>query len=231
MLQAQCYCNVSGPLAAVGNRPLQAAPEDHAKRTPGVLNSAVNATTETDPTVWLDEHGDALYAFAMMRLSNSAAAEDMVQETLLAALSAVTEFESRARVRTWLIGILKNKIIDYLRKSGRETSYDPEQYDEGDAIAEFDARGHWPTAPSDWGDPARVAENEALGDTMMNCIEHLPDKLRAPFVLREIDGLSTDEIVDALGISSSNNLWVILSRGRERVRKCVENNWFGAAAQ
>ncbi|MGB1882409.1 MAG: sigma-70 family RNA polymerase sigma factor, partial [Gammaproteobacteria bacterium] len=138
-------------------------------------------------------------------------------------------FESRASVRTWLIGILKNKIIDFLRKSRREVNFEPDAYDDGDMIAKFDERGHWPRAPADWGDPAKVAENEALASTMSDCIEHLPEKLRAPFVLREIDGLSSAEVIETLGISTVNNLWVILSRGRERVRKCVESNWFGGA--
>lgn len=181
------------------------------------------------PEQWLDEHGDALFAFAMLRVNHSATAEDLVQDTLLAALGAASDFAARSQVRTWLIGILKNKIIDHLRKSGREMNFDPEVSDAGDLAHQFDHTNHWAQAPADWGDPARLAENDGLRKAMSSCIEHLPEKLRMPFVLREIDGLETDEVIALLGISSANNLWVILSRGRERVRGCLERSWFGGA--
>ena len=186
-----------------------------------------DSTQENSPEQWLDHHGDALYAFAMMRVSNAATAEDLVQETLLAGLTAVQAFESRASVRTWLIGILKNKLIDHLRKSGREIGFAPGADDEGDLNGKFDVTGHWAEAPVDWGDPAALAENADLRAAMMRCIGHLPDKLRTPFVLREIDGLETDALIKVLDISSANNLWVMLSRGRERVRTCLERTWFG----
>lgn len=179
------------------------------------------------PEQWLELHGDALYAFAMMRVGNAAVAEDLVQETLLAALGADSRFESRASVRTWLTAIMKNKLVDYLRKAGREVGFLPDATDEGDLEAKFDHTGHWAEAPLDWGDPARVAENDDLGRAMTRCIEGLPQKLRMPFVLKEVDGMDTDELISLLEISSANNLWVMLSRGRERVRHCLEQSWYG----
>ena len=77
----------------------------------------------SDPEQWLDQHGDALYAFALLRVQQPAVAEDLVQDTLLAAFSGRERFGGGAQERTWLIGILKHKIIDHLRKSGREESY------------------------------------------------------------------------------------------------------------
>ncbi|MGR8920517.1 MAG: sigma-70 family RNA polymerase sigma factor [Gammaproteobacteria bacterium] len=186
-----------------------------------------NGAQAASPETWLDDHGDALFAFALLRVANRATAEDLVQDTLLAALGAADGFEARASVRTWLTGILKNKIVDHLRRSGRETSYLPDAEDAGDLGGKFDATGHWATAPANWGDPAAVAENSALRSAMLSCIEHLPEKLRTPFLLREVDGLETNEVVELLGLSSANNLWVTLSRGRERVRECLERSWFG----
>ncbi len=187
------------------------------------------AADEHSPERWLEEHGDALYAYAMMRVHHAATAEDLVQETLLAALSAAGRFEARASVRTWLIGILKNKLIDALRKSARESSYRPAVADDGDLNGSFDAGGHWVSPPRDWGDPAALAENAALKAAMMSCIAALPEKLRTPFLLSEVDGLETTAVVEVLNISSANNLWVMLSRARERVRRCLEHSWYQGA--
>ena len=75
---------------------------------------------EMSPELWLQDHGEALYAFAMMRVHNSAAAEDILQETLIAGIQGAANFKQGSSVRTWLISIMKNKIIDLLRKTSRE---------------------------------------------------------------------------------------------------------------
>ncbi|MGE0487194.1 MAG: sigma-70 family RNA polymerase sigma factor [Gammaproteobacteria bacterium] len=180
-----------------------------------------------DPEAWLDAHGDALYAFAMTRVRNSAVAEDLVQDTLLAALGAVAGFDGRSSERTWLIGILKHKLIDHLRRAGREQTVDTSDEDGAVWAARFDHTGHWVEPPRDWGDPARIAENDGLGRALAACIEHLPERQRVLFVLREVDGLDTDELLTLLGISSANNLWVMLSRARTALRDCVERTWLG----
>ncbi|MEQ8662463.1 MAG: sigma-70 family RNA polymerase sigma factor, partial [Gammaproteobacteria bacterium] len=184
------------------------------------------------PELWLDMHGDALYAFAMLRVRHAATAEDLVQETLLAALDAHARFDGRASVRTWLIGILKHKVIDHLRKHGREIGADLDgllRAEQAAWEAKFDPTGHWLERPHNWGDPAAIAENGALGAALEACIERLPEKARMLFVLREIDGLTTAELLEMLGISSAGNLWVMLSRARERLRACLEQGWFAGA--
>src|SRR5215510_12490677 len=74
-----------------------------------------------DPTIWLERHGDYLYRYAMLRLRDSSAAEDVVQETLLAALKSAARFAGASSERTWLVGILKHKISDWFRRQ-RETT-------------------------------------------------------------------------------------------------------------
>jgi len=185
-----------------------------------------------DPESWVELHGDALYAFALLRVRNAATAEDLVQDTLLAALRAKGDFAGRSNVRTWLIGILKHKLVDHLRKSGREVSIasdGADGMDEAAWAAKFDPTGHWIEQPLDWGDPAALAENDALGAAMQACIERLPERARMLFVLREVDGLATEELIGLLGISSANNLWVMLSRAREKLRACLEQGWFKGA--
>lgn len=177
------------------------------------------------PERWLDDHGDALFGYAMLRVRDAALAEDLVQETLLAALSARGGFKAEAEPRTWLIGILKNKLVDHLRKWGREESFDATLIDDDTWSGKFDHTGHWQQPPAHWQEPAFIAENAELGAIMTTCIEHLPEKYRAVFVLREVDGVPTEELLALLGISSANNLWVMLSRARERLRACVERAW------
>lgn len=178
------------------------------------------------PEQWLDEHGDALFAFALARIHEPSAAEDLVQETLLAGFEAHADFHGEASTRTWLISILKNKLIDRIRKLRREAPLDPHVVDEDEWQAKFDHTGHWVVAPSSWRDPSTVLENDALGAALMHCIAGLPEHLRTLIVLRDIDGIESEELIDILNISSANNLWVMLSRGREKLRTCMDKTWF-----
>ena len=186
--------------------------------------------SSTDPEAWLSLHGDALYGYAVLRVREPALAEDLVQETLLAALSARERYQGQASERTWLVGILKNKLIDHLRRAGREQTYDPTSEDDGHFEAQFDRSGHWLSPPRTWSDPAFVAENAELRTVLFECIERLPERQRQLLVLRELDGMATEELLVVLSISTPGNLWVMLSRARERVRACVEMRWQGGTA-
>ena len=181
-----------------------------------------------DPESWLDEHGDVLYAYALTRVHEPAAAEDLVQETLLAGFENLAGFRGGSSTRTWLVSILKNKIVDRIRRQRREEPLDTGVIDDGEWQAKFDDTNHWIVKPTEWRDPSRVHENDALGVAMMDCIEKLPDKLRTLIVMRDIDGYDSKELIEILNISSANNLWVMLSRGREKLRTCMDRNWFQA---
>ena len=181
------------------------------------------------PEQWLDEHGDALFAFALARVNEPSAAEDLVQETLLAGIEAFADFQGGAATRTWLVSILKHKLIDRIRKLRREAPLDPGVIDDAEWRAKFDDTGHWVVAPSAWRDPSTVLENDALGNAMMACIAKLPEPLRTLIVLRDIDGFESEALIEILNISSANNLWVMLSRGREKLRVCMDKTWFREA--
>ena len=189
------------------------------------LGPALQHMTINSPDTWLDSHGDALYGYAVLRVREPAVAEDLVQETLLAALSARERYAGEASERTWLVGILKHKLLDHLRRAGREQTYDPTLEDDGHFEAQFDHTGHWVSPPRAWSDPAFVAENAELRTVLFDCIGRLPERQRQALVLRELDGMETDEMLALLAISTAGNLWVMLSRARERVRACVELRW------
>jgi RNA polymerase sigma-70 factor (ECF subfamily) len=172
---------------------------------------------------WLDRHGDALYAYALARTRNAAAAEDLVQETLLAAYAGRESFRGGSAERTWLVGILKHKVIDHLRRGQREVPLD-DAMDPGDELEAtlFDERGHWQVDVREWSRPDRAVEGGQLLAALRDCLEALPERLGTLFMMRELDGMGTDELLEALNISSANNLWVMLSRARLRLRQCLE---------
>ena len=189
-------------------------------------------TTSADAGRWLNEHGDYLFKYASFRLRDDTAAEDAVQETFLAALKAYEKFEGRGSERTWLVGILKHKIIDHFRKVEREAPIG-ESGDEGPEHLEFFERsdqwtGHWNNnyAPTEWhATPAELIERVDFWKVFTDCLTPLPQRTASAFTLREVDGLKSEEICEILAISA-NNLWVMLHRARLHLRNCLENNWF-----
>lgn len=189
---------------------------------------ADESIVETNPEQWLSEYGDTLYRYALMRLRDQDSAEDVVQETLLAGLTARARFSGRSSVRTWLVGILKHKIVDHIRRRTRERPSSgadaAETLDslEGDL---FDPTGHWKSGPADWlTDPARVRERNELQLVLAACIDELPNRMADAFSLRELDELDSAEICKTLGITETN-LWVMLHRARLKLRGCLELNW------
>jgi len=176
----------------------------------------------------LETHRPQLLRFALMQLRDRGAAEDAVQETLVAALQGAASFAGQSSVRTWLIGILKHKIIDHLRRTAREKPLEglPEELDLSDFEAAFAEDGHWREAPADWGNPDQSLEQNRFFQALERCLEGLPTNTARAFMLREVMGLETAEICKELQISASN-CWVMLYRARMSLRECLDMNWFG----
>ena len=177
------------------------------------------------PEIWLDEHGDALYRYARFRLNDAALAEDLVQETLLAALQAQGSFAGRSTERTWLIGILKNKLIDHLRKTCREITVDTGSDEDLDALFDNASRDHWRSPPSVWDNPPAALEQKQFWAVLSDCLSALPARQAQVFTLCEMEGLDGSEACKVLGVTTTN-VWVLLHRARLRLRECLENHWF-----
>ncbi len=184
-------------------------------------------TTTSDPAAWVDQHGDALYRYALSRLGDPAAAEDLVQETFLAALAGRGDFRGESAERSWLVGILRHKLCDLLRQRCREQPLPAEA--EGDAVADamFQPDGHWRKAPATWdAEPGELAGRREFWSVFAACREGLPERQAAVFTLRTLEDTEPERICQDLGISATN-LWVLLHRARLRLRACLEANWFG----
>jgi len=173
----------------------------------------------------VDELRPQLLRFARTQLRNDAWAEDAVSETLLAALEKPQSFGARSQLKTWLVGILKHKVVDQLRRHSREatvlTTDDGEDLDE----SLFQPDGHWREAPKDWGNPEASLGQRQFFEVLEACMEHLPPTQGRVFMMREWLELETDEICKELNISSTN-LWVLLHRARLRLRECLQMGWF-----
>jgi len=170
-----------------------------------------------------------LMRFARAQLRNDAWAEDAVSETLLAALERPQSFAGQSQLKTWLVGVLKHKLVDQLRRQSREATL--LTTDDGDDLDEslFDASGHWREAPRDWGDPEASCRQRQFLEVLEACVDRLPPVQGRVFMMREWLELDTDEICKALAITSTN-LWVLLHRARLRLRECLQADWFDGQA-
>jgi RNA polymerase sigma-70 factor (TIGR02943 family) len=171
-----------------------------------------------------------LMKFARLQLRNEAWAEDAVSEALLAALSRPQAFEGRSQLKTWLVGILKHKIIDALRQHQREVcvapASDDERADPLDHMA-FRPDGHFAETPANWGNPEQDLNQQQFFTILEACTDKLPPVQGRLFLMREWLELSSDEICKDLGLTPTN-LYVQLHRARLRLRECLELNWFAA---
>jgi len=175
--------------------------------------------------VWLSEHGDYLFRYALMRLRDEEQARDAVQETLLAAWRANAGFRGDSSIRTWLVGILKHKITDQIRKQIRDRRLNEDM--EADPTSSFfNPTGGWASPPGEWqGNPEQLARNSQFRKTLMMCISRLPDMQKEVFSLRELAGEDSQTICKACNITTTN-LHVIMHRARMALRACLEQHWF-----
>ncbi len=181
----------------------------------------------SDPETWVDKYGDYLYSYALTRIHNPAQAEDLTQETFVAALNSRDTFLGRSSERTWLTGILKHKIIDLIRKQSRERLVGDIDTVTMSIDGQFDEKDHWNAAPAKWSvNPEDLVDRKEFWEAFAGCLSDLSSKLSGAFILREIDGMSAREICKVLDISATN-YWVILYRARMFLRHCLEKNWFG----
>jgi RNA polymerase sigma-70 factor (ECF subfamily) len=201
-----------------------------------------NASAQTASPQWDEASITAvrrdMLRFARMQLRDGGAAEDMVQEALMAATNSAKNFSGRSTFKTRIFAILRNKIIDHIRASAREISgTELAGRVGGDAGLEdfdvlFDQRGFWnpEDRPAAWADPEASFEQDAFWEVFDICMNNLPEHIARVYTMRELLELDTAEICAELGITS-NNCFVILLRARLGLRECLENRWFQGEAR
>ena len=177
-----------------------------------------------NPENWIDKYSDYLFNYTIVRVNDREVTNDLISETFLAALKSKKNFKGESTERTWLISILKRKIIDYYRrinsaKGQAEVKFSPRtNEEEGDWLEE--------KVPDASGSSAEdIIENRELGLAILSCLEQLNEKQATIFKMKTIDGIETEAICNEFNISPSN-LWVIIHRARTSLAKCLEENWF-----
>jgi RNA polymerase sigma-70 factor, ECF subfamily len=195
---------------------------------PKIEGTTPAAIGTADPERWVDQHGDYLYRYALLRVRRREIAEDLVQETFFAAVRTSDSFRGKSSERSWLCGILKNKVCDHFRKLGRETSFTDLEFLDDELSHKFVPQGFWnhKDGPLEWKPEAEVVMHRVeFWETFRNCLSKLPERVADVFMLREMEEMETEQICRALNISP-NNLWVMLHRARMALRECLETNWF-----
>lgn len=175
----------------------------------------------------LAQHRPVLFRYALLQLHNDELADDVVQETLLAAWQSAASFEGKAGYRTWLIGILKHKIADHWRRNPPEVVTSEMEFADCDAEKDdfFTNDGHWIDGPSTWHDPEAALKQQEFWLIYETCQNNLPPKMARVFMLRELVGLEAEEVCREMGMSEAN-YWVAMHRARLRLRECLEIRWF-----
>ncbi len=178
------------------------------------------------PRDWVDAYAGPLYRLALTRTGDRHVAEDLVQETLLAALEQHERFRGDGRQLAWLAGILRHKIADHFRRKSRRREVGLGDADETFDDPRFNAKGFWRQPPSRWSAAEdELLENKEFWETVQGCLETMPDRPREVLALRVMQDESTEAICELLGITP-NNVWVVLHRARSMLRACLETRWF-----
>lgn len=188
------------------------------------------------PEKWVDNYSDYLFTYAYSRVSDEEIARDLVQDTFLSALKAKNTFKGEASEKTWLVSILKRKVIDHYRKNATRKEESFEESDSFKVAYEHYFRsddgsrpGHWagPNNPQPWNEQKTGIEQNEFRKILSACLGKLPKAWSAVFSMKHIDEESSENICKELSISTSN-YWVIIHRAKLQMRECLEKNWFRA---
>jgi len=188
------------------------------EETPGQRDVGELAAT------WLRDHGDLLYAYAMQRVGKAEVAEDLVQETLVAAIESWPRFKGGSAVRTWLVGILRHKVLDELRRRRRGPAWLEEVEREASGSNRAFAGGIWVERQVAWPDIRPGPEAEEARAIVRSCLASMPEAMRLAFTLREIDGLSSTMVCEVLDVTPTN-LWTLVHRAKLRLRAELGRRW------
>lgn len=195
-------------------------------------SDAAQSEVSSDPSTWLDDHGDYLLACAVGFVQEIDKAEDLVQETLLAAVKGWAQFEGRSTLRTWLIAIMKRKATDQLRQTSRQAPTRAKALTEVALLnwtnEQFHSSGKWANPPRSWpADAAASIESEEFRQVLADCVSRMPERGVDVLRLAHLQGLNSEQIGKHLEITASN-VGVILHRTHLALRHCLEKKWFGA---
>lgn len=170
---------------------------------------------------WVDQYANDLYKQACYLLSDEEDAKDLIQEVFIIAYNQYDTFRKESYPKTWLSGILRNKVAEFYRK----------KYKSGDRISLehfFNQNQVWKQTGNleSWTDDEdSLSKDESFHQSLINCLEQLPHRWSILIKLTYFDQKKSSEICQETNISATN-YWKILQRSRLQLRECLEINWF-----
>ncbi len=178
--------------------------------------------TPHDLTAWVNEYTAPMVSWAIKRTADPDLAQDLVQETFMAAVERISKFEGKSSPKTWLFSILSNKIVDYYRRKGREAKTDfdsvSDYFDEDGGWLKHSQSGPWTNSDE------HLLDNEEFVLVLEDCIDSLPDLWKTSIRLKYLSEKKGEEICQDLGITPSN-YWQIVRRAKLSLRDCIDTNW------
>ena len=178
---------------------------------------------------WVTQFSDELYSWAFFKTSSKEIAEDLVQDTFLAAFHKIDSFEGKSQPKTWLFSILNNKVIDYYRLSSRTTKKnlsltENSGFELSDGL--FNSHGCWKTNDIGtlWNQEEELLDNPDFNMVMEECMNDLPQKWKLALTSKYLSEKKTEAICQELEITTSN-YWQIVHRSKLLLKKCLELKW------
>lgn len=181
-------------------------------------------TTKEEITLWVRNYTHELYAYTISRVNKKEVAEDLVQNTFLAAVEQHKSFEQRSHPKTWLFAILKNKIASYYRQQYQKSAHLPLK----DAVVSlFDEHGRLkaPCSSIQWSTDEELLDNQDFIRTLQGCLDGLPKKWSSVVELKYLNGCDSEKVCRELDITPAN-FWQIMHRAKLQLKACLENKWF-----
>lgn len=192
------------------------------------MESKLVDQTRIEPSDWVEHYGDYLFRYANSRLRDNSASEEVVQETFLNGIRYHAQYSGTGTEQAWLLGILKRKIIDSIRKRNKHGSVTPYEESHDPTNQLFDAKGNWNLESIPWStSPAQKLESSELWRIVRECLSHLPSGQADVFTLSVMEEMESDEVCDQLSITPSN-FWVRMHRARLGLAQCVGDKWFSS---
>lgn len=186
-------------------------------------NSSDTLTPAATLKLWVELYTDSLYSWALHKTSKKETAEDLVQDTFMAAVLSFDKFEGKSNPKTWLFAILNNKIVDHYRSSLKKTVVSDAAFMD----TFFDDAEHWNTEemPQPWNDVPHLLDDTEFQNTLTNCMKKLPESWHTALQSKYLEEKKSEIICQELNISMTN-YWQVLHRSKLQLRKCLDLNWF-----
>ena len=196
------------------------------KEVIAIQDQSGSSVAVIDPEQWVDEYGDFLYGYALLRVGNPKVAENLLKRTLVSGLETQNKIQGGISEKNRLIGILRQQIIEHFQSMYRQKPFDPHYVQDSFEEEFFSDQGKWIELPAAWPSKSIIRRHKPFVHALYSCLSEMPDHLAQVIVLRELEGLEIKEIRAIMGISKAG-IRSLLYRARLHLHRCLGKKCFG----